>query len=356
MMRALALLGLVGPTRAQYLAPGRPGAFGCIPCLDAYFVAPGPESMPGAYAPNRPDPVHELGHPSADGPRALRRRPPTMDAIRVACPVSVAGCEAEDGCLEIVEEALYHSIPRDGSDALMALVSCIKGDGDIGASVHTGGLRESGKCPPKCYAPTDPTVSRLYHRITEDSPTADVYIPGDTSTTGGSSWAILELRAGVTYDILMPDRWPARAGQSRIREECCGTTSSSCSCATRIRFVLIGPDGDQMAAVSTGFGAARSYPAPDGLPSTRNAPILGFKAPVDGNYYLALYDYHEEGGGRVPIELVVNTRPPVTCHDRPDSNCVESYADIGCTDQPTWMSDAHMRSWVDCHYWTSNAW
>ena len=56
MMRALALLGLVGPVRAQYIAPGRPGAFGCIPCLDAYFVAPGPESMPGAYAPNRPDP------------------------------------------------------------------------------------------------------------------------------------------------------------------------------------------------------------------------------------------------------------------------------------------------------------
>ena len=34
-----------------------------------------------------------------------------MDAIRVACPVSVAGCEAEDGCLEIVEDV------RNGWDA-----------------------------------------------------------------------------------------------------------------------------------------------------------------------------------------------------------------------------------------------
>ena len=80
-----------------------------------------------------------------------------MDAIRVACPVSVAGCEAEDGCLEIVEEALYHSIPRDGSDALMALVSCIKGDGDIGASVHTG-----SPCV-GCHAPLDSNTSWLSH-------------------------------------------------------------------------------------------------------------------------------------------------------------------------------------------------
>ena len=166
-----------------------------------------------------------------------------MDAIRVACPVSVAGCEAEDGCLEIVEDALYHSIPRDGSDALMALVGCIKGDGDIGASVHTGGLRESGKCSPSCYAPADPEVSRLYHRITEDSPTADVFIPGDTLTTGGSSWAILELRAGVTYDVLMPDRWPARAGQSGSATSAAGapclSTASNTMPSSRYRARLL---------------------------------------------------------------------------------------------------------------------
>ena len=57
MMRTLVLLGLVGPTRAQYIAPGRPGAFHCISCFDTYFVAPGPESMPGACVPNnRPRP------------------------------------------------------------------------------------------------------------------------------------------------------------------------------------------------------------------------------------------------------------------------------------------------------------
>ena len=56
MMRTLVLLGLVGPARAQYIAPGSPGAFHCISCFDTYFVAPGPESMPGAYV-NRPRPV-----------------------------------------------------------------------------------------------------------------------------------------------------------------------------------------------------------------------------------------------------------------------------------------------------------
>ena len=59
MMRTLVLLGfvLLGLVGAQYIAPGRPGAFHCISCFDTYFVAPGPESMPGAYV-NRPRPVH----------------------------------------------------------------------------------------------------------------------------------------------------------------------------------------------------------------------------------------------------------------------------------------------------------
>ena len=51
--------------------------------------------------------------------------------------------------------------------------------------------------------------------------------------------------------------------------------------ATRVRLVLVGPDGDSVVAVSTGLGAARgnfiskmagAEAAKDGIPSTRNSP------------------------------------------------------------------------------------
>ena len=38
--------------------------------------------------------------------------------------------------------------------------------------------------------------------------------------------------------------------------------------------------------------------------------LLGFRAPTSGDYLLAVYDYHHEGSGPVPVELKVNDRPP----------------------------------------------
>jgi hypothetical protein len=60
----------------------------------------------------------------------------------------------------------------------------------------------------------------------------------------------------------------------------------------------------------------------------------------------------------VPITLLVNNRPTVLCADRPDGNCVESYADR-CVDQTDWMilpDNVHWRIPTGCHYWVNNGW
>ena len=84
-------------------------------------------------------------------------------------------------------------------------------------------------------------------------------------------------------DVVFPDRLAGRAGQSAIRAKCCPDSPQACSCATRVRLVLVGPDGDSVVAVSTGLGAARGNfiskmagveAAKDGIPSTRNSPYV----------------------------------------------------------------------------------
>ena len=100
--------------------------------------------------------------------------------------------------------------------------------------------------------------------------------------------------------------------------------------------VLVGTDGNTVVAKSTGIGGARVPGMPDGIQGTRNTPIIGFTAPTDGQYFLAVYDYHIEGGGPVPVTLEVNSRPAVLCSDRPDSNCVDEYPDQ-CVDQRNWV-------------------
>ena len=100
--------------------------------------------------------------------------------------------------------------------------------------------------------------------------------------------------------------------------------------------VLVSTDGNTVLSKSTGIGGARVPGLPDGVAGTRNTPIIGFTAPSSGQYFLAVYDYHIEGGGPVPITLEVNTRRPVLCADRTDSNCVERYPDQ-CVDQSNWV-------------------
>ena len=56
----------------QTSSSGQGTGFGCVPCFDQYFIAPGPEA-------------------SAPG------RPPTMEAIEDACPHSYSECEADPG-------------------------------------------------------------------------------------------------------------------------------------------------------------------------------------------------------------------------------------------------------------------
>ena len=235
-----------------------------------------------------------------------------------------------------------------------------------GANVHTTSsspLRQSGLCPTACLPPGTPG-SDLTGRpadvvtLSERSPSASVVVPGDAQTVGGLGWAILQLRAGVTYDVTFDDRQPGRVGQSDIRALCCPAGAYSCSCATRVRMVLVGTDGNTVVAKSTGIGGARVPGMPDGIQGTRNTPIIGFTAPTDGQYFLAVYDYHIEGGGPVPVTLEVNNRPTVLCSDRPDSNCVDEYPDQ-CIDQRNWVILPDHRNWrspVDCHYFVNNGW
>ena len=223
-----------------------------------------------------------------------------MAAIEAACPVSYAACEEEDGCMFVIDAALHGGgPPRRGSDVLMAFVDCITGGGDMGASISTNPLSTNDKCPATCLPPQDTAMYSA--QLSEDNPTGAVLLPYDVDGVG---WAILTLRQGVTCescaafhfmahfappdsaplavdDVVFPDRLAGRAGQSAIRAKCCPDSPQVCSCATRVRLVLVGPDGDSVVAVSTGLGAARgnfiskmagAEAAKDGIPSTRNSP------------------------------------------------------------------------------------
>jgi hypothetical protein len=117
------------PSAAE-LGPG----FGCLDCYNAYFIQPGP---------------------AAAGPGQA----PSMDAIYKACPNSYVACDAEPGCMDIIAAALRAGPPHSGTEAVMGIVGCIKGEGDTdqsGANVHatsTSPLREGGLCPPGCLPP-----------------------------------------------------------------------------------------------------------------------------------------------------------------------------------------------------------
>jgi hypothetical protein len=231
-----------------------------------------------------------------------------------------------------------------------------------GAGTDASGVTAQVACPVACRSGCfldDNDQGDDFVELSERSPSAAVQVAGDSQQAfGGLGWAVLVLRAGVTYDLTFDDRQPSRVGQSDVRALCCPGGSDFCDCATRVRLVLIGTDGNTVVATSTALGGARYPGDPDSLGGTRNAPILGFVAPTDGRYFLAVYDYHEEGGGPVPITLLVNNRPTVLCADRPDGNCVESYADR-CVDQTDWMilpDNVHWRIPTGCHYWVNNGW
>ena len=132
-----------------------------------------------------------------------------------------------------------------------------------GRNVHTTStnpLRQSGLCPRECLPPgtlgSDVSVAGV-PTISERAPSTSVAVAGDARTDGGLGWALLQLRAGVTYDVTFADRQPGRTGQSAIRRICCPNGASSCTCATRVRMVLICTDGDTVLAKSAGIGGAR---------------------------------------------------------------------------------------------------
>ena len=133
---------------------------------------------------------------------------------------------------------------------------------------------------------------------------------------------------------------------------CATVRAPAVPCAGRVRMLLIGPDGETVVAVSTGVGGARLGGAPDGTPSTRNAPIIGYEAAETGVYFVIVYDYHMEveRPGTVDLAVVIDTHPPVCCDDLRTSNCLERCT---CENTPGWLSSDGR---VDCHYYVSNNW